>query len=127
MKLTHDLSRTGILRLMEIDKPIKNVLIRLKNLKKHVDDGIKHNSYLSLASLAHKIHETDKPRVDKMIRLIVKKIDRTPKSNITELLIHVHALGNAGNAAPLDVIDRIAKDFEHHLHVRVAAINGLRK
>lgn len=88
-------------------------------------DLVRTTSYMVYAHTASAIHEHNREKAKEIILNLSNRMEQA--GNFEELTQSIHALGNAGEAVPLTVIQNIVDNEEVPLSIKVHAINGLSK
>eukprot|EP00817_Percolomonadidae_sp_ATCC50343_P006582 CAMPEP_0117423018 /NCGR_PEP_ID=MMETSP0758-20121206/3749_1 /TAXON_ID=63605 /ORGANISM="Percolomonas cosmopolitus, Strain AE-1 (ATCC 50343)" /LENGTH=1116 /DNA_ID=CAMNT_0005206001 /DNA_START=81 /DNA_END=3431 /DNA_ORIENTATION=- len=103
-------------------KWFKRAAYKLKKLYNHNNDDIRNNAYLVLANALSDIKVGDK-KAKKIAKWIIQNMIRDDE----DPLVHVHAMGNAGQHIPLKYLDMIIRHKDASRQMRNAAIHALRK
>lgn len=131
MKNSH-LIRHAILRTLELKKPINAVISKLKDLSqgKGIPENtnedektfIKDNAYMAYADVASRI---DPNNAIGIVEEIIGNLKNVEEED--DLVYHIHALGNAGEAVPIEAIRHLITSNKIGDPAKEAAIDALRK
>jgi len=138
--INKSLIRHGIMKALEIKKPSAELVERLKSIyaaeqkplsdtyseaEKEDDLNLKLTSYLVMADLAAKLPEKEATPI---IEIVLENIMKNKTFDGTiDAVVHLHALGNAGDRAPIEVILAIVNSTTVNDRIKAIALQALRK
>jgi len=87
--------------------------------------NIRAMAFMSLADAASKLHQHDREMSEKIVLDVTDSLAHA--DSLHHLMTSIHALGNAGDAAPLSVLRQVIESEHLPLEAKLAGVQGLSK